>query len=90
MRAMSDTISAWSTAAAKARFSELIERARIEGPQTVTRNGREAVVVVSVEDWRRRTGREGRLGDYLAASPLRGSGLDMARPRIRGRDIELS
>lgn len=42
----------WSVAQAKARFSELIEKATAEGPQHVTRHGRDAVVVVSAADWR--------------------------------------
>jgi antitoxin Phd len=44
----------WSLAEAKAKFSEVVERARTEGPQHVTRNGKEAVVVVSTTDWARR------------------------------------
>lgn len=41
----------WSVAEAKARLSEVIERARTQGPQHVTRNGKDAVVVVSAETW---------------------------------------
>lgn len=41
----------WSLAEAKAKFSEVVERARHEGPQRVTKNGRDAVVVVSAEEW---------------------------------------
>lgn len=37
---------------AKAHFSELIKRARSEGPQTITRHGTEQAVVLSVEDYR--------------------------------------
>ncbi|PTS90356.1 MULTISPECIES: type II toxin-antitoxin system Phd/YefM family antitoxin [unclassified Caulobacter] len=43
----------WSLAEAKAKFSELVERARTEGPQRLTRNGKDAVVVVSAEEYRR-------------------------------------
>ena len=45
----------WSVADAKARFSELIELARREGPQTITKNGRSTAVLVSVEEWERKT-----------------------------------
>lgn len=41
----------WSVAEAKAKFSEVVERALHEGPQHVTRNGRKAIVVVSEDDW---------------------------------------
>ena len=41
---------AWSVAQAKARLSEVIDRALKEGPQAITRNGRPAVVVVAIEE----------------------------------------
>lgn len=66
-------------AEAKARFSELIECARSDGPQTITRNGRTAAVVVAAEDWRRRSGRVGSLAEFFAASPLPGSELEVTR-----------
>jgi prevent-host-death family protein len=49
----------WSLAEAKAKFSEVVERARSEGPQRVTRNGKPAVVVVSEADWEEASGRRG-------------------------------
>jgi antitoxin Phd len=42
----------WQINEAKTRFSELIERARTEGPQTITRHGAERAVVLSIEDYR--------------------------------------
>jgi len=36
---------------AKQRFSELVRRAIEEGPQTVTRRGKDAVVVISRGNW---------------------------------------
>lgn len=70
----------WTVAGAKARLSEVIERAQNE-PQTITRNGKPSVVVVSVEEWRRKTERRGSLADFLLKSPLRGSELDLDRVR---------
>jgi prevent-host-death family protein len=79
---------AWTVAEAKAKFSQVIEQART-GPQTITRNGRPAAVVVSAEEWQRRTSRPGTLADFQAASPLRGSALKIERSKDRPRDIEL-
>jgi prevent-host-death family protein len=76
-------------AEAKARFSQLIERALTEGPQTVTRRGRRAVDVVSSEEWERKTKRKGNLAEFLASSPLRGSGLEVERTKDEPRDTEL-
>ena len=42
-------IDSWTIAEAKARFSELIDEARSKGPQTITRHGRTAAVVVSAD-----------------------------------------
>jgi prevent-host-death family protein len=75
-------------AEAKARFSEVLDRSR-DVPQTVTRNGKRAAVIVSVEEWERRTSRAGTLADFLAASPLRGSGLRVDRAKDRPRDVDL-
>ncbi len=80
---------AWTVAEAKARFSELMDCARSEGPQTITRHGKKAAVIVSAEEWRRKTERKGNLTEFLAASPLRGSRLKT--PRLNGglRDVKL-
>ena len=52
---------AWTVADAKARLSEVIEKARREGPQTITKNGRTTAIVVSVEEWERKSARSGSL-----------------------------
>lgn len=79
----------WTVAEAKAKFSEVIARAASEGPQTITRHGRTAVVVVDAEEWKRKTKRVGTLADFFANSPLRGSGLKIRRPRGRVRKVDL-
>jgi prevent-host-death family protein len=79
----------WTVAEAKAKLSEVIEQARKRGPQTITRNGKRAVVIVDAEEWERRTKRSGNLADFFAASPLRGSGLKVRRPKSRPRPSEL-
>jgi prevent-host-death family protein len=71
----------WSVAEAKARFSEVIENARAIGPQTITRNGRTAAVVVASEEWERKSRRKGSLAEFFASSPLRRSGLKISRLR---------
>ena len=79
----------WTVAEAKAKFSEVIDKAESDGPQTITRNGRTTAVVVSAEEWERKTKRKGSLADFFAGSPLRGSGVRMTRVRGRLRKIEL-
>ena len=79
----------WTVAEAKAKLSEVIEHAQKHGPQTITRNGRRAVVIVDAEEWERKTKRSGNLADFFAASPLRGSGLKVRRSKDRLRPIDL-
>ncbi len=79
---------AWTVADAKARLSEVIAQAQ-KGPQTITRNGRPSVIMVSVEEWQRRVERKGSLAQFLLQSPLAGAALDLDRSDDAGRDVVL-
>lgn len=79
----------WSVADAKAHLSTVLEKARTEGPQLITRNGKETAVVVGIEEWERKTKQKGTLADFLLNSPLRGSHIDLERVHCEPRDIEL-
>ncbi len=46
----------WPLQDAKAKFSELVRKARNEGPQHVTVHGRDEVVVIAAEEYRRLSG----------------------------------
>jgi prevent-host-death family protein len=70
----------WTLAGAKARLSEVVDRAQA-GPQTITRNGKPSAVIVSAEEWARKTVRKGTLAEFLLASPLRGADLELERQR---------
>jgi prevent-host-death family protein len=76
-------------AEAKAKFSELIEKAKSEGPQKITKHGRTTAVIVAAEQWERRIRRRGTLAEFLAASPLRGSRARLQRLSLRLRKVEL-
>jgi prevent-host-death family protein len=80
---------AWTVAAAKAKLSEVIDRALADGPQTITRRGRETVVVVSAEEWQHKTGRSGSLAEFFAESPLRGAPLKIERLKGGVRKVKL-
>lgn len=81
----------WRLQDAKARFSEVVRRARAEGPQRVTLHGVDAVVVVDAAAFDRaqetRTGQ--RLVDALAASPLGDLAFDRAEIAGPVRAVEL-
>ncbi len=79
----------WTVAEAKAKFSEVINQAQSEGPQTITKNGLKSVVIVAVEEWKRKTNRTGNLSEFFAASPLRGTDLEIRRIKDRSRKSDL-
>jgi prevent-host-death family protein len=69
----------WTVAEAKAKFSEVMDQAQTEGPQIISRNGRSCVVVVTADEWERKTRRRGNLAEFFANSPLRDSNLQTDR-----------
>ena len=79
----------WTVATAKARLSEVIEHALRDGPQLITRHGRNAVVIVSAAEWESKTRRQGNLADFFSRSPLRKSGLAIARDPETPREFDL-
>jgi prevent-host-death family protein len=82
----------WQLQTAKARFSEVFRLARNEGPQRITRQGKEAVVMISQENYDELIGRSRQpksLVQFFRQSPLAGVALNLERGKDRERDIEL-
>lgn len=82
----------WSLQDAKAQFSEVVRRSLDAGPQVVTRNGQDVVVVLSMKEFRRLSSSDGKtesFARFLAESPLAEVSLDISRPRDPGRSIKL-
>jgi len=84
-----NAIRGWKLEDAKAHFSELVRLARSEGPQRVSVRGKDAVVVISVEELER-------IAPTLPKTPLINfleglhlTGLDLTRERDLGRDVRL-
>jgi len=82
--------SGWKLEDAKARFSEVVRRARDEGPQRVTVRGRDAVVVIAADEFERLQPRSAEPLPFVAfMESLAVDGLDLTRDRDVGRDVEL-
>ena len=79
----------WQLQEAKNRLSELVRKARREGPQTITLQGIDAAVVVSARDFDKLHTRKGKLVEFFRKSPLVGVDLDLSRSRDTGRKIKL-
>ena len=83
---------AWQVQTAKARFSEVFRLARTEGPQRITRQGKEGVVMISDEQYHQlltKSQQPESLVQFFRASPLVGVKLDLERDGDMGRDIKL-
>lgn len=89
--AYSSRLGRWALQDAKARFSEVVRRAKTEGPQRITVHGREEVVIVSVEEYQhvkgQRTGKD--LVKVLHDSPLRDLEIDHEPTYSPVRDVDL-
>ena len=73
---------------AKTRFSELIERARSEGPQSITRHGKERAVVLSIEEYRLLAAHRPDFKSYLLGGP-KVDNFSVERDQDNGRDVEI-
>ena len=58
----------WHLQDAKNNFSKVVQKARTEGPQTVTLRGKPAAVVVSAEEYERLAGKKKTIVDYILSS----------------------
>ena len=82
----------WQVQTAKARFSEVFRRARTEGPQPITRQGKEAVVMISNETYNHLVNRSRQpksIVEFFRESPLAGVELNLERGKDEGRNVEL-
>jgi antitoxin Phd len=80
----------WSVQDAKNRFSEVVEAAQRK-PQTVTKHGKPAVVVVAADDYERlrhlERSQAPSFAQLLLAIPQDGG--EFPRLQVRPRDVEL-
>jgi antitoxin Phd len=82
----------WQLQTAKARLSEVIRLARTAGPQVVTKQGKEEVVIVAVEEFKKLKQRARQplsLVQFFAQSPLAQANINFDREPDYGRDIDL-
>jgi prevent-host-death family protein len=75
----------WPVQDAKTPFSQLVELAVTEGPQTVTKHGRPVVVVVAADDYKKLERPKETVLEFFA--PLRGSGIKLVRRKDMPRTV---
>lgn len=90
-RAAKSRSSYWLLQDAKARFSELVRKVRSDGPQHVTVHGRDEVVVITAEEFRRlKGGVTGKaLIQVMQASPHRAIEFKLSRAAMPVRGVSL-
>ena len=79
----------WQLQEAKNRFSNLVECAQREGPQIVTKHGKETVVVLSIGNYKKMIRPEMNLLEFIQKSPLNGIDIDLSRDKKAPRDVEM-
>jgi prevent-host-death family protein len=81
----------WVLADAKAKFSQLVRMVHLEGPQHVTVHGRDEVVVIAADEFRRLKGSSSgqALIEALQASPHRQIDITPERFRMPVRSVSL-
>ena len=78
----------WTLAQAKNQLSEVVRRARSQGPQTISVRGRDEVVVLAREEYEELAGSEkpASFHDWLKSLDL--EGVDLERDRTPPRDLD--
>ncbi len=79
----------WALQDAKNKFSRVVDSALLDGPQRVTRRGRDCVMIVSTKDYQRLQKKSGGLVDFFQSSPLKGAGLKVERSKEPAREVVL-
>ncbi len=79
----------WQLQDAKNRFSNLVDKAQHAGPQVVTKHGKDAVVILSIEEYKKLIKPKTNLVKFFQCSPLADTELNLIRSKEIPRDIEL-
>jgi len=77
---------AWQIQEAKNRLSEVVDAALAEGPQLITRRGKETAIVLSYDQYRALVVGQQKLSEFFAQSPLADLDIDLTRDKSPLRD----
>ena len=78
----------WQVQEAKQRFSEVLRRAKTDGPQIVSKHGKDIAVIVDIDEFHRLAAPPMDFKEFLLSIP-KGDDLELP-PRDYGREIDLS
>ncbi len=81
-------MSTWQFQEAKSLLSEVIKKAKKEGPQSITVQGSVAAVIISSKEYERLKHPRGSFVEFMRQSPLYGVDLDLKREQTPTRKTE--
>ncbi len=79
----------WQLQDDKNKFSRVVNKAQNNGPQVITKHGKDAVVVLSIDEYTKLIKPEKNLVNFFQSSPLAKQSLVIERSKDFPRDIEL-
>ena len=79
----------WQLQEAKAKFSEVVKLANLEGPQQITMRGQPTAILISLHDFEKIKEKKPSLVSLMRSSPLAGVNLKLHRDRSAVRDLKL-
>jgi antitoxin Phd len=80
----------WQLQEAKARLSEVIKKAKKDGPQSITVHGSPTAVVISSKEYERLKHPRGSFVEFMRRSPLYGVDLDLKREQTLTREADIA
>ncbi|MFF4621433.1 type II toxin-antitoxin system Phd/YefM family antitoxin [Nonomuraea jabiensis] len=89
MTAIQAEVSKWQLQEAKQHFSEVVRKAHDEGPQIVTKHGRDVVVILDMEEYRRLKGKQPDFKEFLLTEPDWPDDLEFPRDKSLPREVDL-
>ncbi|MDF1760423.1 MAG: type II toxin-antitoxin system Phd/YefM family antitoxin [Coxiellaceae bacterium] len=79
----------WQLQEAKAKFSEVINKAVTQGPQNITVRGESKAVVISIDEYEKLTKNKKTFLQLMRQSPLVGVDFKVTRDKSTTRDTDL-
>ena len=79
----------WQLQEAKNKFSNLVEIAKNEGPQLITKNGKDAAVILSIDEYKKLVKPKTNLIEFIQQSPLKGIKIDTSRNKSHSRNFDI-
>jgi len=83
-------MSIWQLQEAKARLSEVIKKAKEEGPQSITVHGSPTAVIISSKEYERLKHPQGSFVEFMRRSPLYGVDFDLKRGQTLTREADIA